>query len=172
MKKLASLAKPARLFSALALGVSLSFGNAFIEINPVQAQNASNRRIVAKVNQLKQSDRKWIQVDISQQRLIAWQGDRAVYGFTVSTGKRKTPTLTGIFNVQTKHRQTRMRGEGYDIKNVPYVMYYDGGYGIHGAFWHNNFGTRVSRGCVNLPPRHAKTLFNWAGVGTPVIVQH
>lgn len=134
---------------------------------------ASNQtqRIVQKVNQLKQTERKWIQVDLSQQRLIAWQGNTAVYGFKVSTGKKKTPTLTGIFNIQTKHRQARMRGEGYNIPNVPYVMYYDGNYGIHGAFWHNNFGDRMSRGCVNLPPNHAKTLFNWAGVGTPVIVQ-
>lgn len=64
-----------------------------------------------------------------------------------------------------------MRGEDYDVPNVPYVMYYDRGYGIHGAYWHNNFGTPVSHGCVNLAPNHAKWLFDWAEVGTKVVVQ-
>ena len=64
-----------------------------------------------------------------------------------------------------------MRGEGYDVPNVPYTMYYKDGYGIHGAYWHKNFGTPVSQGCVNVAPNHAKKLFNWASVGTTVVVQ-
>ena len=64
-----------------------------------------------------------------------------------------------------------MKGDGYDIPDVPHTMYYQGGYGIHGAYWHNNFGTPVSRGCVNVAPNHAKKIFNWASVGTTVVVQ-
>jgi lipoprotein-anchoring transpeptidase ErfK/SrfK len=64
-----------------------------------------------------------------------------------------------------------MRGRGYDIANVPYTMYYQNGYAIHGAYWHNKFGTPVSHGCVNLALNQAKRLFNWANVGTTVVIQ-
>lgn len=63
-----------------------------------------------------------------------------------------------------------MRGADYDVPNVPYTMYYHRGYALHGAYWHRKFGTPVSHGCVNLAVNHAKWLFNWAGVGTSVIV--
>ncbi|MBE9213186.1 L,D-transpeptidase [Plectonema cf. radiosum LEGE 06105] len=129
------------------------------------------QRVSQKVSQLKNSNKRWIQVDLSEQRLIAWEGNKAVFGVTVSTGKRSTPTPIGVFNIYTKLKQTRMKGDGYDIPDVPHTMYYQGGYGIHGAYWHNNFGTPVSHGCVNLAPNQAKKLFNWASVGTTVVVQ-
>ncbi|MEB3218410.1 MAG: L,D-transpeptidase [Nostocales cyanobacterium 94392] len=136
-----------------------------------KALGSNMRQVSQKVSQLKKSNKRWIQVDLSEQRLIAWEGNKAVFGVTVSTGKRSTPTPIGIFNIYTKLNKTRMKGDGYDIPNVPYTMYYQGGYGIHGAYWHNNFGTPVSRGCVNLAPNQAKRLFNWASVGTTVVVQ-
>jgi lipoprotein-anchoring transpeptidase ErfK/SrfK len=63
-----------------------------------------------------------------------------------------------------------MKGAGYDIPNVPYAMYYEGNYGIHGAFWHRRFGTPVSHGCVNVAVNHARWLFDWASVGTAVVI--
>ena len=138
--------------------------------NEVLAQSKT-KRIQNQIQNLKQSEKRWILVDISNQTLTAWEGGNAVYAVKVSTGKKKTPTLIGTFNVQTKHRKARMRGADYDVQNVPYVMYYDGNYGIHGAYWHRSFGTPVSRGCVNVAPNHAKWLYNWVTVGTPVIVQ-
>lgn len=129
------------------------------------------KRIQNQIQTLKQSEKRWILVDISKQTLTAWEGNNPVYAVKVSTGKKKTPTLIGAFNIQTKHRKARMRGADYDVQNVPYIMYYDGGYGIHGAYWHRSFGTPVSRGCVNVAPNHAKWLYEWATVGTPVIVQ-
>ncbi len=90
----------------------------------------------------------------------------------MSTGKKSTPTLTGVYAIQTKLPKARMRGADYDIPDVPSTMYYDGNYAIHGAYWHSNFGTPVSHGCVNLPPKKARLLFNWAKVGTPVIVRN
>ncbi len=112
-----------------------------------------------------------IVIDLSQQRLYAWQGKRLIYSFRVSTGKRSTPTPRGRFRIRSKYRYNRMRGRGYDIPNVPYAMYFYRGYAIHGAFWHNRFGTPVSRGCVNLRVHHARRLFRWATHGTFVLVR-
>jgi lipoprotein-anchoring transpeptidase ErfK/SrfK len=113
---------------------------------------------------------RWIDVDLSEQRLSAMQGKKAVYSFNVSTGKALTPTPTGKFLINSKLRYTRMRGPGYDVPNVPYTMYFHEGYGIHGAYWHNNFGTPMSHGCVNVPIPLAGKIFKWASVGTLVVV--
>ncbi|BAT56532.1 ErfK/YbiS/YcfS/YnhG [Nostoc sp. NIES-3756] len=112
-----------------------------------------------------------IEIDLSQQRLFAWEGKKLVYSFRVSTGKRSTPTPVGKFAIDTKYRINRMRGTGYDIPDVPYAMYFHEGYAIHGAYWHNNFGTPVSHGCVNLPVKQARKLYNWTTPGTLVIVR-
>ncbi len=113
---------------------------------------------------------RWIEIDLSKQRLYAWTGKKLVYSFRVSTGKRGTPTPTGKFAIDSKYRTNRMRGRGYNIPDVPYAMYFYEGYAIHGAYWHNNFGTPVSHGCVNLPVKQARKLYHWASQGTLVVV--
>jgi lipoprotein-anchoring transpeptidase ErfK/SrfK len=113
---------------------------------------------------------KWIDVNLSKQRLTAYEGNVAVYSTAVSTGKPATPTVVGKFAVRTKIRAQAMSGPGYYLPNVPHVMYFIGGYAIHGAYWHNNFGRTMSHGCVNLPLGAAAWVYNWASVGTPVIV--
>lgn len=123
------------------------------------------------IQTLQQSNQRWIKIDLSQQKLTAWEGGKSVYAVIVSTGKKSTPTRTGVFQIQSKHKSARMRGRDYDLPKVPYTMYYQGSYAIHGANWHRRFGTPVSHGCVNVAPNHAKWLFNWASVGTPVVVQ-
>jgi lipoprotein-anchoring transpeptidase ErfK/SrfK len=80
-------------------------------------------------------------------------------------------TPVGIFAIQVKLDIARMRGADYDIDNIPYTMYYDGNYAIHGAYWHHKFGTPVSHGCINVAVDHAQWLFKWAKIGTPVVVQ-
>jgi lipoprotein-anchoring transpeptidase ErfK/SrfK len=115
---------------------------------------------------------KWIEVILSEQRLIAWEGRRAVMSTPVSTGKRATPTPRGTFRVFRKYIRQRMRGPGYDLPGVPYVMYFRaGGYALHGTYWHNAFGRPMSHGCVNLPTRAARWLYHWVPLGTPVIVR-
>lgn len=126
--------------------------------------------IVATIGTLKQSARRWIEVDLSKQRLIAWEGSKQAFSTVVSTGKAATPTLTGVFAIQAKHVSTRMTTPDYNVPFVPYTMYYSGGYAIHGAYWHNRFGTPVSHGCVNLAVDQAERLFNWSSIGTPVVV--
>lgn len=120
-------------------------------------------------------DNKWIDIDLSEQRLYMKEGDESVASFLISSGKW-SPTPTGQWRIWTKLRYTRMTGGSkalntfYDLPNVPYVMYYYQGYGIHGAYWHNNFGQPMSHGCVNMKPEEAGIVFNWAEVGTKVVV--
>lgn len=153
------------------LGAILSgAGLAYIPaVSPALAH--TNAEIAAEVERLRQSGDRWLQVDLSSQRLYAWEGDTPVYAVIVSTGKASTPTVRGVFAIQTMHRTTRMRGADYDVPNVPWTMYFHRGYAIHGAYWHHNFGTPVSHGCVNVAVDHAEWFFNWSSIGTPVVVQ-
>jgi lipoprotein-anchoring transpeptidase ErfK/SrfK len=131
---------------------------------------AINESFADKILELLASQQRWILVDLKSQRLIAWEGGNPVYAIIISTGKDSTPTPSGIFKIQTKIPAQRMRGADYDLPNVPYVMFYEGNYGIHGAYWHHQFGKPVSHGCVNLAVDHARWLFEWASVGTPVVI--
>lgn len=116
--------------------------------------------------------RRWIEVNLSDQTLIAWQGDVAVMHTTISSGLPATPTVTGRFRIGTKYSSQRMTGPGYDLPGVPWVMYFYGGYAIHGAYWHTNFGSPMSHGCVNVEPGEAQLLYDWAPPGTEVYVHY
>ena len=132
---------------------------------------AQNGTIATTIRHLEKSRRRWIEIKLASQRLIAWEGKTPVYAILISTGKDSTPTYPGVFAIQTHERYARMKGVGYDVTDVPYTMYYDGSYAIHGAYWHHRFGTAVSHGCINLAVNHARWLFNWARIGTPVVVR-
>ena len=112
-------------------------------------------------------DNKWIEIDLSDQRLYAHEGDRVVYSFLISSGKWYL-TPTGEFRVWIKLRYhtmiggSRLLGTYYNLPNVPYVMYFYRGFGIHGTYWHNNFGHPMSHGCVNMRTEDAEQLFYWA----------
>ncbi len=112
---------------------------------------------------------RWIDVDLSQQMLYAYEGDTIVASFLVSTGVWQYPTVTGKFHIYVKYLYTDMAGPGYYLPNVPYTMYFYKGYGIHGTYWHNNFGHPMSHGCVNVSTPDAAWLYGWASVGTPVV---
>ena len=115
---------------------------------------------------------KWIDINLSEQRLYAYEGTTIVNSFLVSTGLDITPTVTGTYYVWIKLRYDDMVGPGYNLPDVPYVMYFYKGYGIHGTYWHNNFGTPMSYGCVNMETSEAEWLYNWAFVGIPVNVHY
>ncbi len=115
---------------------------------------------------------RWIDVDLTNQMVYAFEGETVVNSFVVSTGTWLTPTVTGKHKIYIKVRVQDMRGPGYHLKDVPYVMFFKGDYGLHGTYWHNNFGTPMSRGCVNLTIDDAAWLFNWASVGTVVNVHY
>lgn len=118
------------------------------------------------------NDVRWIDVDLTAQRVYAYEGDTVVNSFLVSTGVPETPTVTGKYRIWIKVRVQDMSGPGYYLRDVPYVMFFYKGYGFHGTYWHNNFGTPMSRGCVNLTIPDAEWLYNWASMGTVVNVHY
>lgn len=117
---------------------------------------------------------KRIEIDLAGQRLYAYEGSQQVFNFLISSGKwGRTPT--GIFRIWTKLRYTKMEGGSrllstyYNLPNVPYTMFFYNekvprmkGYGIHGAYWHNNFGHPMSHGCINMKIEEAGLLYYWA----------
>ena len=115
---------------------------------------------------------RWIDVNLSEQRVYAYEGDAVVNSFLASTGVVQTPTVTGRFKIWIKVPVQDMSGPGYYLRNVPWVMFFYKDYGLHGTYWHNNFGTPMSRGCVNLTIADAAWLFSWASVGTVVNVHY
>ncbi len=115
---------------------------------------------------------RWIDVDLSNQMVYAYDGDSMVNSFLVSTGTWLTPTVTGQYHIYVKYRSAPMSGPGYYLPDVPYIMYFYKGYGLHGTYWHSNFGTPMSHGCVNLRTDEAAWLYNWATVGTLVNIHY
>jgi len=110
---------------------------------------------------------KWIHVDLSQQSLVAYEGEAPVFATLVSTGKEGFETPTGLFRIQSKHVSTTMDDDtnpegAYSIEDVPWTMYFHGNFAIHGAFWHYTFGRVRSHGCVNLAPADARWVFSWS----------
>lgn len=125
------------------------------------------------------STTKRIVVSRSEQKVYAYDGEELVFWWPTSTGLSLTPTPRGDFKVYRKTPSRYMQGplpgisdQYYDLPGVPWDLYFtkEGGT-IHGAYWHDSFGTVWSHGCVNLPQDAARTLYHWAPLGTPVIVR-
>lgn len=123
---------------------------------------------------------KTITVDRSEQMLYAFEGNQLFMETSISTGLELTPTPRGTFMIYKKTPSRYMQGplpnlsdrQYYDLPGVPWNLYFtEGGAVIHGAYWHDSFGSQYSHGCVNLPPRTAHELYNWAELGTVVIVK-
>jgi lipoprotein-anchoring transpeptidase ErfK/SrfK len=115
---------------------------------------------------------RWIEVNLTNQTASAYQGKNLLRTFIVSTGTWMTPTVTGQYQIYVKYPYADMAGPGYYLPNVPYVMYFYEGYGIHGTYWHNNFGTPMSHGCVNLTIDDSAWMFDFASIGTVVFVHY
>ena len=136
---------------------------------------------------------KRIEVSIPEQRVRAYEGETLVLESFISTGLAPNDTETGRFRIRYKVPVEDMRGatdaEGnvvwvvgdggkeppgsipYGVADVPYVMYVNlDAEALHGAYWHQNFGQRMSHGCINLPLPVAEFLYGWAPLGTPVTV--
>ncbi|HEY1536250.1 MAG TPA: L,D-transpeptidase [Polyangiaceae bacterium] len=121
---------------------------------------------------------RWIDVDIANQVVTAYVGERPVFATLTSTGRGADgsvlATPRGDKRLWVKLRTSNMdnlddesAAENYAIQAVPWVMYFDHGYGLHGTFWHRAFGTKHSHGCVNLTPLDAERLFSWTSPKLP-----
>jgi L,D-transpeptidase catalytic domain/Bacterial SH3 domain len=131
-------------------------------------------------NDYASSTLKRIEVDRSEQKLSAYEGEELFMEISISTGLELTPTPRGTFNVFKKTPSRYMQGplpgladqQYYDLPGVPWNLYFtQGGAVIHGAYWHTSFGTPYSHGCVNLSPEDARKLYYWADLGTYVVVK-
>jgi lipoprotein-anchoring transpeptidase ErfK/SrfK len=149
--------------------VSGVFNNKTCDVPDFIAEAKAQEQVLGNI-----SGEKRIEIDLAQQRLYAYEGDKLVHNFVVSTGKwNRTPT--GEFRIWIKLRATKMSGGSkalgtyYYLPNVPYTMYFYNakypmwmGYGIHGTYWHNNFGHPMSHGCINMKTPEAEILYYWA----------
>jgi hypothetical protein len=122
---------------------------------------------------------KWLDVNVTKQTLVAYAGTQPVYATLVSSGAAglddpalSTATKRGIFRIHTKHISTTMAsdevGEEFELRDVPYVQYFEDGYALHGAYWHDRFGVPKSHGCINLAPEDARRLFFFTEPEVPV----
>lgn len=111
----------------------------------------------------------WVRVDLSEQRLVAYSGQTPIREFIISSGLPATPTVTGTFHVRAKVRSQLMEGGSrasdnyYNLPNVEWVQYFYEDYGLHGTYWHNDFGRPKSHGCVNMTNADAHWLWDFLG---------
>jgi len=113
-----------------------------------------------------------IVVDLSESRVYAFEDGVLVKSALASTGLPATPTVTGDFNIWHRTEAQTMTGPGYNLPNVQWVQYFYQGYGLHGTYWHNNFGQPMSHGCVNLTNEDAEWFYNFGSLGMSVRVQY
>ncbi|WP_228479739.1 L,D-transpeptidase family protein [Microbacterium abyssi] len=113
---------------------------------------------------------RYIDLNLSNQRAVLYQNGNVVHSWAISSGLPATPTPTGNFTVFAHTRIQDMVGRDYVTEDVPFNTWFAPDIAFHGAYWHNNFGTQMSHGCVNMPVWQAEYVYNWAPVGTEVSV--
>ncbi|MEZ4260881.1 MAG: L,D-transpeptidase [Polyangiaceae bacterium] len=144
----------------------------------VDDQTASRVRPARKMPGWAIAGEKWIDISVSKQTLIAYEGTKPVYVTLVSTGEaglgdpeKSRATTRGIFRIHTKYltatMDSKVVGEEFELRDVPYVQYFHQGYALHAAYWHDVFGQPKSHGCINLAPEDARRLFFWTGPRVP-----
>jgi lipoprotein-anchoring transpeptidase ErfK/SrfK len=128
------------------------------------------QRKVAKINLTDRPEgaQKWVAIDLFEQVLTAYEGERAIFSTLISSGLPNTQTNIGLFKVYSKRPTTPMTGamgqpNFWSLPSVPWVMFFDGDISLHGTYWHDGFGFKRSRGCVNLSISDAKWLYDWSG---------
>jgi hypothetical protein len=110
----------------------------------------------------------YIGIDIAEQMVMAYEGDKLVFASLVATGHTWSPTEPGVWRVYLQYNARRMtRGNPSDswyyyMEDVPYTLYFNGDRALHGAYWHDAFGERQSHGCVNMSLNDSWYLYKWA----------
>lgn len=120
-----------------------------------------------------QKGERWIDIDLDTQILVAFEGDLAVYATMISSGKKDTPTTTGIYRMWVKESEADMKNlkseDPYSVATVPWTQFFypDEDLAIHTAYWHDAFGQQRSHGCVNVAPKDARWLYFWSDPQVP-----
>lgn len=112
------------------------------------------------------ADERWLDIDLSEQVLVAYEGAEPVYATLISSGRPGHRTPTGIYRINKKVAERTMNSmadssDSYSVDRVPWTAYFAHGYALHAAFWHGGFGRTRSHGCVNLAPIDARALYDW-----------
>jgi len=120
---------------------------------------------------------KWIDVNQTTFKVTLYEGTTQVFQTTAVTGAPATPTQNGTYYIYLRYTLQTMRGHNadgtpYTTPDVPWVSYFNGSQALHGAYWRSTFGYQASHGCVNLPVPDAKFIFDWAPLGTKVVVHN
>lgn len=163
--------------------VRMSGGTRYVEARAGGWLRSKDLRTIAKSSSLPAFAKRgvrWVDVSILNQTLVLWEGQEPVYATLVSTGrdglgdpKTTHSTPVGTFNVFQKHVTTTMDSDvadhEFELRDVPWVQYFKGGYALHAAYWHDDFGRSRSHGCINLSPVDARYVFMWT---TPPVPAH
>ncbi len=173
----------AKLRRLVALSGKVRFvrGVRFVETKTGQWLRSNDIKVHAQPSTLPWFARKktrWIDVAILSQTLVLYEGSTPVYATLISTGRdglgdpeKTLSTPTGTFRIYQKHVTTTMDSSAaddeFELRDVPWVMYFKGGYALHAAYWHDDFGRARSHGCINLSPIDARYIFHWASPDTP-----
>ena len=121
-----------------------------------------------------------VEVNLSTQTAHLFENGNVVGTYAISSGRAATPTPTGHFTVNA---YTRIQDLGalcynpeaensYCTEDVPWITWFAPDIAFHGTYWHNNFGTPMSHGCVNMTESAAKFVYDWTARGTEVWVHH
>jgi hypothetical protein len=171
-----------REFVPLTGNVRIFGGDRMVETRDGRWLKSADLKTAAKPSELPswaKNGVRWIAISIVSQTLVLWEGDQPVYVTLVSTGRdglgdpaTTYSTPLGTFRVYQKHVTTTMDSQmadnEFELRDVPWVMYFKGGYALHAAYWHDDFGRERSHGCVNLAPIDARYVFHWTTPDVPV----
>ena len=129
------------------------------------------------VRSLNGTEERWVEVNLSTQQTMLWKGNEMIASWYISSGRPATPTVTGSFEVYMQLPMQTMKGTNadgskYETPDVPWVSYFYADYAFHGCYWHSNFGSTMSHGCVNMPISASKTLYDYVSIGTKVFVHY
>lgn len=161
--------------------VRMSSGTRFVETKGGGWLRSADIKVAsepAKLPWFAKNGAKWIDISILSQTLVLYEGSKAIYATLISSGRdglgdpdKTLSTPTGTFRIYQKHVTTTMDSTAadseFELRDVPWVMYFKGGYALHAAYWHDDFGRLRSHGCVNLSPIDARYVFNWTTPDTP-----
>jgi hypothetical protein len=118
------------------------------------------------------ANQQWIDVDLDEQVLVAYEGTTPIFATLTSTGGKKNPTPPATYRVRAKAATTPMAGDPsvpnrYEVSGVPWAVRFADGFFVHGVYWHDGFGGPRSHGCVNVAPRDAAAIYEWIGPRVP-----
>jgi lipoprotein-anchoring transpeptidase ErfK/SrfK len=116
---------------------------------------------------------RYVVVDISEQTLYMFENGQVVDKRLISSGDYAHPTNIGTFRVFKRVADECMNGPGYSLCNVLYTQYFNDEFeALHYAWWHNNFGNRMSHGCVNMDLDTSRKLWYWAPANMKVVIKN